>query len=50
MQAKRLPLHAPLTPGMGSKCQTIFLTENGHVTYQIKENETYIEMQAIILS
>ena len=34
MQEIRLPLHAPLTFGNGQKS---FFSENGHVSYQIKE-------------
>ena len=33
----------------GVKCQNRFLSENGHVAYQIKENDTHNNMQAIIL-
>ena len=36
---------------MGSKGQNIFFSsENGHVAYQSKENDTYNNMEAIILS
>ena len=36
MHAHILSLHTPLTPGVGSKCQNIFITESSHVAYQIK--------------
>ena len=42
-----MPLHAPLTPECG---QNNFLSENGHVTYQLKENDTYNNMQSLIVS
>ena len=35
---------------MRSKGQKKNLTENGHVGYQIKENDTYTNMQAIFFS
>ena len=34
-------------PLMGSKGGNKFLTENGNVTYQSMENDTYNNMQAI---
>ena len=37
------------TPGRGQS-ENRLLTENGHVTYQSKENDTYDNVQAIILS
>ena len=35
MQAHILSLHAPLTPGVGSKVKNIFSSESSHVAYQI---------------
>ena len=35
---------------VGSKGQNRVLSENAHVAYQIKENDTYKNMQTIILS
>ena len=35
MPANILPVHTPLTPGLGSKD---LFSEGGHVAYQIKEN------------
>ena len=51
IQAKISPLHAPIpNPWVGSKGQNIFFSENDHVAYQIKGNDTCNNMQAIILS
>ena len=50
IQAKILPLHAMATPRVGSKGQKNFFSKNGHVAYQIKRNDTYKNMQAIILT
>ena len=40
MQVYILSLHTPLTPGVGSKVKTFFLSEStgSHVEYQIKGN------------
>ena len=35
---------------MGSKGQNRFLSKTGHAAYEIKENDTYNNMQEIILS
>ena len=35
---------------VGSKSQNMLLSGNGHVACQIKDNDTYNKMQAIILS
>ena len=48
MTANILPLHSPLTPGVGSKGQ-FFLSENSHVAHQVNRNETENTMQANIL-
>ena len=48
MQANILPLHTPLTPGVGSKGLKKN-SEYGHVAYQIKWNERYDNFQANIL-
>ena len=38
MLANILPLHTPLTPGVGFK-GLFFFSEGGYVTYQIEENQ-----------
>ena len=48
IQAKSLPLHAPLPHEWGQNC--FVFSENGHAVYQIRGNDTYNNMQAIILS
>ena len=50
MQALILSLQSPSNPGVGSKDQNNFLSGNGHIAYQIEDNDTYNNMQAIILS
>ena len=48
IQANILPLHTYLTTEWGQKVKTIFFSENGHVAYQIKGNDTYNIIQVII--
>ena len=38
MPEKKLSLHIPFNPVVASKGQISFLSENGHVVYQLKEN------------
>ena len=47
MLANSKPLHAPLTPGLGSK--VFFFSESSHVAYQINGNEAWNNIQANIL-
>ena len=46
--ANTIPLHRPLTTGVGSKGQISCFAESGGVAYQIKRNEVY-SMPAKIL-
>ena len=49
MVANFLPTDTPLTQGMESKGQTIYFSENSHVAYQIKADDTVSNMVASIL-
>ena len=49
MVANILLTDTPLTQGVGSKGQTIYLSESGHVAYQIKADDTGSNMVANIL-
>ena len=50
-QAYTLPLHTPLTHGMGSSYQNSFSSsEIGHLAYQIKEKEANNKIQAKYLT
>ena len=48
MIANILPLHTPLTPGVGSKGQ-IFISESSHVAHKSNGNEAENSMQGNIL-
>ena len=50
MVANILPTDAPLTPGLGSKGQTIYFSESSHVAYQIKGHWAQSTMKANMLS
>ena len=45
-----LSLHAPLISERGQNVKNRFRSVNAHVAYQIKENDTYNNRQAIMLS
>ena len=49
MVANILPTDTPLTQGVGSKAQTIYLSESSHVAYQIKADNAGSNMVANIL-
>ena len=44
-----LPTYTPLTQRVGSKGQTIYFSESGHVAYQIKADDAGSNMVANIL-
>ena len=44
-ESKYLSLHTPAIPGWGQKVIYSFLSESGHVTYQIKVKEVKTNMQ-----
>ena len=47
--ANILPTDTPLTPGVGSKGQTIYFSESSHVAYQIKADDAGSNTVANIL-
>ena len=49
MVANILPTDTPLTWRVGSKGQTIYFSESGHVAYQIKADDAGSNMVANIL-
>ena len=49
MVANILPTDTPSTQGVGSKGQTIYFSESGHVAYQIKADDAGSNMVANIL-
>ena len=49
MLANVLPLHTPLTPGVGSKGQFFFFSESNHIACKINGNEAENTLQAYIL-
>ena len=49
MVANILPTDTPSTQGVGSKGQTIYLSESSHVAYQIKAEDAGSKMVANIL-
>ena len=49
MAANILPTDTPSTQGVGSKGQTIYLSESSHVAYQIKADDAGSNMVANIL-
>ena len=49
MVANILPIDTPSTQGMGSKGQTIYISESSHVAYQIKADDAGSNMVANIL-
>ena len=49
MLANVLPLHTPVTPGVGSKGQFFVFSESNHVACKIKGNEAETTLQTYIL-
>ena len=48
--SKTLPLQSHSIPGKWSKCKNSFLSESGHIAYQIKKYEAQRKMQARTLT